>query len=149
MIAGADGPLGLVVEEPIDRFEFVALVGFQVVQQRGDQGQAEVVGIPGADAEEVGEVAGIDAVEFLSRQFGEGLAAWRDEEVGQPLQVPQLGVVQAGGKAQESKENDDGQGTVYDGLHGSRVSKTVGLSSPLFYSRDLFSAAALIYCLDD
>ena len=43
--------------------------------------------------------------------------------------------------ADETEEGDDGGGTAYDGLHGSRVSKTGGLVTILFYSRDLFSAA--------
>jgi hypothetical protein len=149
MIAGTDGAFGLVVEEPIDGFEMscafvlggqgiikdqkqgdglVTLARFQVVQESDDQGQTDVVGIPGADAEEVSEITGIDAIEFLGSQFGQRLAAWRDDqEVGEAFQMTRLGDMQTCGQAQESEEGANGQGTLYDGLHRSRVSRTSGL----------------------
>src|SRR5271166_2777796 len=159
--AAPDGSLVVMIEMPIDRLKSVRAlvlggqgivqgkvhgqalefgVLLEIAEDEVDQGVAEVVRFPGADAEEIGEVAGIDAVEFQGSQLAKSLApGCGDQKVGEALEVTELWGVQ--GNANQAQEGDDGGGTAYDGLHGSRVSKTVGLITTLFYSRDLFSAA--------
>src|SRR5258708_4310527 len=103
MTAAADGPLLVMVKGPIGALPFggalvlgsqgiierrvngaggIAVVVLEITDQELQQGQPQVVRIPGTAAEEIGEVAGIDAGEFQGRQLGQGLASWgHDEEV--------------------------------------------------------------------
>src|SRR5271166_5443087 len=88
--AAPDGSLVVMIEMPIDRLKSLrALVlGGQGIVQGEVQGQAlefgvlleiaedkvkegesDIFGLPGADAEEIGEVAGIDAFEFQGREL--------------------------------------------------------------------------------
>src|SRR4051812_42585764 len=93
MTAGLDGSLLVMVEMPIDALEpacpFVlgrqgiidgqvdragglpAVASLEISEDELEQGQAQVIGVPGADAEEVGEVAGIDAGQFQGCQLGQ------------------------------------------------------------------------------
>ena len=109
MIAGLDHMMTFMIEVPIDGFERAGspvLVGQgvvdehiqrfgaglvmlpQIVQEKFEEVDPEILIVPGADAKEVSQVAGIDAIEFLGGQLGQGFATARhDEEVGQSFQV--------------------------------------------------------------
>src|SRR5208337_3361440 len=161
MIASLDGPVAFMIEVPIHGFELAGgliLVGqriideqvqwlgaavvmsLEVIQDKFENMDAEVQIVPGADAEEVREIAGIDAVEFLSGQLGEGLASWgHDQQVAEAFEVADLraGEVQA----QEADKGDDGHGPTYDSFHGSPRSTTAGFEPQLLYSGDPVSAA--------
>ena len=138
MIASLDGPLLVMVEMPIDALELpcafvlgcqgiiesqikragrIAVVPLEITDDEFEQGQAQVVGVPGTDAEEVSEVAGIDAGEFQGGELGQGLASWRhDKEVAEAFDVLALGGRQR--QAQEADEGDNRRGPLYDSFHG-------------------------------
>ena|ERR1700730_10482204 len=138
MIASLDGPLLVMVEMPIDALEsaggFVfwcqgiiesqinravgsAVARLEISDDEFQQGQAQVVGVPGTDAEEVSEVAGINAWEFQGGELGQGLASWRHhKEVAEAFDVLALGNRQ--GQAQEADEGDNRRGPLYDSFHG-------------------------------
>jgi hypothetical protein len=160
--AGLDITMTIMVEVPIDTFQLACgfvfgrqgiingqedgqrLVGdapLEISDDEFDEGKAEVVGIPRANAEEVGEVAGIDAVEFLACEFGQGFAAWcNDEEIGEALDVSKLGRGQGEGK--RADEGDNAEGAAYNGFHGSLgVKEGFFAKTNLFYARDPFSSA--------
>ena len=113
--------------EKYPKYPFRDRVLYQKARAYDELGQTEaameVMDIPGAAAEEIGEVAGIDAVQLLEREFGQGLAAWRDDEqVRQAFEMAGLGNVQR--QAEQAEEGDDGHGTAYDGFHRSRRGRT-------------------------
>src|SRR5216684_3552675 len=161
MIAGLDGPVAFMIEVPIhgfqlaggfvfvgqgiideqiQRFGAALVVGLEVVEDEFEDRDAKIQIVPRADAEEVGKVARIDAVEFLRGQLGEGFASWgHDQEIGQAFEVAQLGGRE--GQAKQADEGDDSRGTAYDGLHGSPRGPTRGDWPPLLYSGDPLSAA--------
>ena len=49
----------------------------QIVQEKFEEVDPEILIVPGADAKEVSQVAGIDAIEFLGGQLGQGFATGR------------------------------------------------------------------------
>ena len=98
MIAGLDHMMTFMIEVPIDGFERAGspvLVGQgvvdehiqrfgaglvmlpQIVQEKFEEVDPEILIVPGADAKEVSQVAGIDAIEFLGGQLGQGFATGR------------------------------------------------------------------------
>src|SRR5260370_19336384 len=91
MTAGLDGLLAVMIEMPSDAVEaarrfvlgsqgiingqinrtggIAAVTSLEIVDDELEQRQPQVVGDPGADAEEIGEVAGIDAGKFQGGQL--------------------------------------------------------------------------------
>src|SRR5712692_9657576 len=105
----------------------------EIVQDKIEQRQTEVIGIPRADTQEIGEIAGIDALQFEFGQFGEGLASWsHDDQVGETFEVLPLG----GGKRQrqQSDKGDNRSRAPDDSNHGTSVSKMrqIGLQQAYF-----------------
>src|SRR5271156_6016777 len=101
MTAGLDRSMLVVIEMPIDAVEpasafvlgsqgiidgqinsaeRITVASLEITDDELEQRQPEVVGVPGADAKEVSEVAGIDAGKFQGGQLCQGLAARRDDE---------------------------------------------------------------------
>src|SRR3954454_9917679 len=141
MTAGLDGSLLVMIEMPIDTFESaspfvlgsqgiidgqvegaggIAVAFLEITDHEVEQGQTQVVRVPGTDAEEVSQVAGIDAGQFQGGQLSQGLAAWcHDKEVAEAFDVLALRGRQR--QAEEANEGDDGTGTLYDGFHGVSV----------------------------
>ena len=134
-----NGPLLVVIEMPIDALEFVGalILGSQgiiagqinrrarigvacpeIADQEAQQGQPQIVGLPGTDAEEISEIAGIDALKFQGSELGEGLAPGSDdEEIRQAFDVPELGNRQ--GQAEKADEGDRRHRAPYNGFHGT------------------------------
>src|SRR6185312_4233302 len=143
MIAGLDGPLLVMIEVPIDALElacasvllrqgviksqingagWIAVVSLEITDNELEQGQTQVVGVPGTDAEEVRQIAGIDARKFESGQLCQGLPSWRDDEkVAKAFDVLALGTGQR--QTQEADERDNRRRTLYDSFHGGSVVK--------------------------
>jgi hypothetical protein len=146
VITGLDGPLLVMIELPINALQLtggfvflrqgiiqsqikgagrIAIVAFEISNDEFKQGQTQVVGIPRADAEEVGQVAGIDAWQFEGGELGQGFAAWgHDEEIGKAFDMLALGVGQR--QSQEADKGDNRCGTLYDSFHGGSVVKAGG-----------------------
>ena len=89
----------------------------EFADDEGGERLAEVALVPGALAEEVGEVAGVGRVQGQPLQAGKGLTVGGDAEgVGEDLEVAQLGLGE--GQRQQGGEVDEGRQRVYDALHG-------------------------------
>src|SRR5262249_39301937 len=139
VIATPDRPPLVMVEMPIDALELACalilvgqgvihsqvdgqglagVVALEVAEDQFSQREANVVGIPGADAEEIGEVAGIDARQFEASELGERLASGSHAEaVGEACDGAKWGGGQ--GQAQAAEEGDDRRGTPYNRFHGA------------------------------
>jgi hypothetical protein len=92
--------------------------GEEVFEGKASQGQAEVLGRPGAGAKEIGEVAGIGGVEVLAGPFGEGFAVRCGEQgVGDAEQMVSLR--ERAGDGEQGQKADELRGRSYKGLHGA------------------------------
>src|SRR4051794_4293219 len=106
-----------VIDGQVDGQGRLGVVCLEVAEDEGHQRQAQVVGIPGADAKEIGEVAGIDTGQFQGRQLGQSLAPrGDDEQVGAALDLLALGDGQ--GQAEQADEGDNGCRAAYDSFSG-------------------------------
>jgi hypothetical protein len=161
--AALDGWLAVVIEMPIDALKSVRRLVFvgqgivegkvygqlvqvrvfvEISEDRSDEGQSYIVGFPGADAEEIGEVAGINAIALLLRELCQCFASWcDDEEVGAAFEMAHLW--QGECQAEESEEGDDSGGTVYDSFHGSRRGRTGKVTTVVLFPRPSFSCASV------
>jgi len=92
-----------IIASPINRGVRIGVAFPEIPDQDAQQGQPQIVGLPGTDAKEISEIAGVDALQFQSSELGEGLAPGSDdEEIRQAFDVPELGNRQ--GQAEKADE---------------------------------------------
>ena len=91
--------------------------------------QPQIVRVPGTDAEEISQIAGIDAGEFESGELRKVLRRGaNDQKIAEAFDVLALRSGQR--QAQEADEGDNGGRTLYDGFHGGfRLNSGAGLAT--------------------
>ena len=126
-----NGSLLIMIEMPINTFELVCalvLLRQRVIQsevngqgrqlgvlaEKLDDGRqqwlANVIGAPRTDTEEIGQITGIDTVEFEFGQPSQSFASrGNGHEVGEAFQVTQLRLAQCRSQSHQSQERANGQ----------------------------------------